>query len=299
MTEESLKDVVSFLTSKECGGRGTGSEQANVSAMFISQKFSSQKLLQPINGTWGHAFPVNAERVHGTGRNIMGLYSGANALKGAKYIIVGAHYDNLGTIDGKIYPGADSNASGVAAMFGVMDMLNKMKDLGRIYTKNILFVAFDGKEANSAGAEYLWSQIEKGSLIDPVTKEPITKDKIYAMVNIDIIGSSQAPLNSGREDFMIMLSGNRFVSQLASANNTNNIGLELAYDYYGSASFTRIFYNKTGDHKVFLDHDIPSVMFTSGITMQTNKETDTADSLNYPVLKKRTWLIFHWLEKML
>ena len=33
------------------------------------------------------------------------------------YVIVGAHYDHLGMLDGKIYPGADANASGV--FFGI------------------------------------------------------------------------------------------------------------------------------------------------------------------------------------
>ena len=27
-----------------------------------------------------------------------------------------AHYDNLGTLNGRFYPGADANASGVAAL---------------------------------------------------------------------------------------------------------------------------------------------------------------------------------------
>lgn len=299
VTEKVLSDVIEFLTSEKCAGRGTGSDGANTAAMFISQKFSDCGLV-PVNGSWSHAFPVNAERVKGTGRNIMGVYVGANAPKNTRYVIVGAHYDNLGVLEGKMYPGADSNASGVAAMFSIIDMLQVMKDLGRTYSKNILFVAFDGKEANSSGAEYLLKQIEKGELMDPTTGQPITKDRIYAMANIDIIGSTLAPLKSGREDFIMMLSGGQFVSQLTSANNQNpDLGLELGFDYYGSKNFTRMFYNRIGDQKVFVDAGIPAVLFTSGITMQINKETDKVETLNLPILKKRTQLIFHWLEKML
>ena len=40
-------------------------------------------------------------------------------------------------------------------------------------------------------------------------------------------------------------------------------------------------------------------MFTSGITMDTNRESDTEDKINYDVLVKRTELIFHWIEQLL
>jgi hypothetical protein len=40
-------------------------------------------------------------------------------------------------------------------------------------------------------------------------------------------------------------------------------------------------------------------MFTSGITMNTNKSRDTVANLNIEVLQKRIYLIYHWLEKML
>ena len=50
---------------------------------------------------------------------------------------------------------------------------------------------------------------------------------------------------------------------------------------------------------MFIDNGIPAVLFTSGITMKTNKTYDNAASLDYPVLRKRILLMFHWIEKML
>ena len=49
----------------------------------------------------------------------------------------------------------------------------------------------------------------------------------------------------------------------------------------------------------FIDNGIPAVLFTSGITMKTNKTYDNAASLDYPVFQKRILLMFHWIEKML
>ena len=48
-----------------------------------------------------------------------------------------------------------------------------------------------------------------------------------------------------------------------------------------------------------MEHGIPAVMFTSGITLLNNKPADTPDSLDYEVLRDRVRLIFYWLNKVL
>ncbi len=60
----------------------------------------------------------------------------------------------------------------------------------------------------------------------------------------------------------------------------------------------RIFYTLS-DQRVFIENGVPAVLFTSGITMNNNKTYDSADTLDYNVLRKRIILIFHWIEKML
>ena len=53
------------------------------------------------------------------------------------------------------------------------------------------------------------------------------------------------------------------------------------------------------DQRWFLERGIPSVMFTSGITMDTNKTTDIVDNLDIQVLNKRVSFIFRWLAELL
>ena len=121
------------------------------------------------------------------------------------------------------------------------------------------------------------------------------------MVNLDQLGGTLAPLTEGNSRYLMMLSeeatGRR--SSLASANKGRGFGLELAYDYYGSKDFTRLFYRRISDQRVFLEHGVPAVMFTSGITLLNNKPQDTPDSLDYDVLHDRIRLIFYWLDKVL
>ena len=144
--------------------------------------------------------------------------------------------------------------------------------------------------------------LENGDLKDPLSGLPVTPDKIYAMANIEQIGSSLAPLDSGRKDYLIALGCNTLPSSdrklLSQCNRFYGTHLELSESYYGSERFTEIFYGLS-DQKNFSSHGIPAVFFTSGITMNTFKTYDTVRTLDTGVLRKRIILIFHWVEKLL
>ena len=47
---------------------------------------------------------------------MVGVVRGGDGTGG--YIVVTAHYDHLGTVNGTVYPGADDNASGTAGVRG-------------------------------------------------------------------------------------------------------------------------------------------------------------------------------------
>lgn len=328
ISSESLRREVEFLSAPSFGGRASGTRGATEAAFWISRHYASIGLM-PFDGSWSRSFRLPAEGgtdgMHGTGgtdgmrgtgggsalknddegcrgavgRNIIGFLPGKNTSGKDKYVIIAAHYDSHGVIDGNLYPGADSNASGVVAMLNLAVMFGKMKELGRDYGKNLIFVATDAKERNSAGAEALMAEIRSGSLRNPSSGEAITMDKIYATVVLDIIGSTLEPIHKGRNDFLIMLSGGQFTFDLTRANEGPGLGLDIATNYYGSQSFTEMFHRRFGDQKVFTQNGLTCAVFTSGITMLTNKTTDTAGTLDYEILRKRIFLIFHWLEKIL
>ena len=122
------------------------------------------------------------------------------------------------------------------------------------------------------------------------------------MVNIDQIGSTMSPLNDGRKDFIIMLGGKSFRNScdnlLSNVNSMYDINMDLGFTYYGSENFTKMFY-RLSDQRVFVDNRIPAILFTSGITMNTNKTWDKVGTLDMDVLQKRIYLMYHWVEKML
>ena len=294
LSQEKIQANVEYLCSEELGGRATGTEGGKKTAAWLEGEFRILGL-KPLGGAWLHGFNTN----DGMARNVVGLIPGSATP--ARYMILMAHFDNLGTLNGTFYPGADANASGVAALLQVAEMITQMNTCRKIYRHGLIVVALDAKEKNQAGAEELWRQISAGKLLDPVSGQPVSASQIDLVINLDQLGSTQAPITEGQDRYLMMLSdessGRR--SSLESANRDAGTGLQLGYDYYGSKDFTRLFFRRISDQRVFLEHNIPAVMFTSGITLLNNKPTDNPASLDYEVLKDRVRLIFRYLDKVL
>lgn len=299
VTESKLRRRVEFLSDTLCAGRATGTRGGSEAAFYISGIFRDAGIM-PFGDSYSMSF--RTADGHRTGHNIAGILHGSKKLVPDSYIIVGAHYDHLGILGGRLYPGADSNASGVAAMTSVAEIFSLMRTLGTVYRANIIFVAFDARELSLNGSEDFWKRIESGTLKDPASGKAIRKEKIKMMINIDQIGSSLSPLSSGREDFMIVLGGRTIPKDdfewLHICNKFYGTALELSDTYYGSDSFTRLFYTLS-DQRVFVEHGIPALLFTSGITLDTNKTYDNSERLNYPVFRRRILLIYQWLDKMM
>lgn len=294
VTESTLMRKVEFLTDSLCEGRAPGSKGSVEASFWIARSLRMNGLL-PIDNSYFQCFTLpKGNAAH----NVIGIIPGDP--QNDQYIVIGAHYDNLGILNGNLYPGADSNASGVSALISFAEMFHSMRKLGKEYKRSVIFVAFDAKSPSLNGSQRLVDMMSAGLLNDPVTGRAITPDRISLMVNIDQIGCSTSTFKSGRKDYLIMLQGNNsyYGSLLQRCNFKYDVNLEIGFDYYNSEDFTDLFYKRVSDQKAFLGKGIKSVMFTSGITMNTNKTFDTSETLDLTVFKKRVWLIFHWLNKL-
>lgn len=289
---------IGFLSDSLCQGRATGTRGNAEAAFWIQRHFAQAGLLK-----FGDSYARRIYAGNGTfGRNIIGMLPGSTHFSRDRYVIVGAHFDHLGILNGKMYPGADANASGTVAMINLAKMLSAMRKIGKTHDSNIIFVAFDGKEVDMVGSKAFWRMIENGQLKDPQTGAVITRRQISLMVNIDQIGSTLSPLRPDRKDFMIMLGTHSLKpvkrELLQACNRMFAIDLDISLTYYGSENFTNMFY-RLSDQRVFVDNGIPAVLFTSGITMNTNKTRDTPQTLDAEIMRKRILLMYHWIEKML
>ena len=261
-----IREDVEYLSSPLLKGRATGSTGAVETTWYVMRRFAAAGLETSVQ---------SFDAGHGVGRNVVGIHCGNPSSK--SFVLVMAHFDGIGSYEGDVYPGADSKASGAAVLLSLADSLAGA-------SANYIFAAVDAHEASLQGAEMLASQ----------------GYKISMAVNLDILGSTLAPPNKYRPDFLIILGGDKFEKQHSKEMDALNAGpqLRLYYDYYRSKAFTDYFYNRASDQAPFIRRNIPAVMFTSGITMNTNKPSDTSDTLDYGVLERRRAFILSWLRTL-
>ncbi|MBO4671478.1 MAG: M28 family peptidase [Bacteroidales bacterium] len=268
--ESELREGVEYLCDSLCGGRGFASRGSVETQAYLSRQLSGLGF-RPVF----QRFAAEVDTIKNGCNVLVEIYASRQYRSRAGTIVVMAHYDGIGTHSGRLFPGADSNASGVAAMLAI---LRHMYVYGS--KNNLVFAFLDGHSASMSGSRALF--------------ESLQDRKITCAVSLDILGASLSPVKEGEPDYLIALGGDKWKKELSDLNS--GLDLHLYYDYYGSPSFTDLFYRRIGDQSVFVEAGVPSLMFTSGITMNTNKETDTPDSLNWPVYRKRAELIMRLLE---
>ncbi|MCU0409575.1 MAG: M20/M25/M40 family metallo-hydrolase, partial [Bacteroidales bacterium] len=108
-------------------------------------------------------------------RNVVAMVEGENP---NEYVAVGAHIDHMGIDNGKIWNGADDNASGTVA---VLTIAKAFAASGVKPKRTVLFCAWTGEEKGLLGSEYF-------TLYPPVGK--ISEYKFY--MNFDMIARDVA-----------------------------------------------------------------------------------------------------------
>ena len=273
--------LMTWLSHDMNHGRATGTRDAARVARYIETHFKQYGLEPFCAGSFYQ--PFLADSASGTvGRNVIGIVP--SAVPSDEYVLITAHYDHLGVLDGNIYNGADDNASGVTVLLNLADMFGTMKKTRTGPDKNIIFAALDAKELNMAGSKHFVNHLIIG------------KDSIICAINIDQIGTVIEPVHEADTSFVIVLGEQTLRRQdrglIDMCNRYYNIGLDIDHTFYGSEKFTDLFY-RLSDQIVFHEAGIPALIFTSGFHRHTYKTTDDPDIISYPVMKKRTLLIFY------
>lgn len=273
------KRMLSFFASEAASGRCSGSLGNAIVGQYVVDVFRECALI-PVNWTYTQSLRHNDSTVV---RNVLGILP--SSIPSDEYVIVSAHYDHLGTIGGRIYAGADDNASGLAAMLSLAKGLSRYRREGGYLGKNIIFVAFDGKELNMCGSEYF------------VKNLPCPKNKILCDVNIDMLGTDLVP--PGKEKEYIFEIGEEtlphaYRGRLSTICFSSAYKMDLDQSFYGSRDFRKMFYSMS-DQISFQKAGIPAVVFSSAFHHHTYKVTDTVEIINFPLLYKRTMLIFRFI----
>jgi hypothetical protein len=154
---DELMRVTRTLSAPGMEGRRTGSPGGIAARRFIRDAFeridlspAGKDFLQPFSfehsSVTGFVLPGRPwKTTYSDAANVIGIQPGSEP--GARTIVVSAHYDHVGIRDGILYPGADDNASGVAALLAVARYVHVHPLKHRV-----VFAAFDAEELGLEGA---------------------------------------------------------------------------------------------------------------------------------------------------
>lgn len=198
------------------------------------------------------------ELAEGEGRNVIGLLPATTAGQ-AEVVVIGAHYDHLsfsgsGARDSGpgVRPGADDNASGVAAMILVARALAAVEHRNRTY----VFIAFDGEEYGFNGSRHY------------VRHPTVPLERTQVMINIDQVGR----LRRGKLTVFGSTADEPFRSALRGAGSP---GGELAVRGVPVTSKSR-----WSDQAAFAKAGLATLFFFTGLHGDYHTMGDTMDKLN-------------------
>ena len=282
VTEAQMRSDVEYLAHELTAGRASGTPGKTLAERYIVDEFRGMGLV-PWNWNYTQSFLYRDSIAV---RNVIGLLPALHETD--EYIVIGAHYDHLGKLGHTVYPGADDNASGVAALLSVARMFAAMRADGKGPRKNLLFVAFDGKELDMAGSRHFVRTLR------------IPKSRITAMVNLDMLGTDLVPPHKD-PDYLFALGEETlpacYRGSLSYLCSRAFHRLDLDLTFYGSPAFAKMMY-RTSDQHPFAQAGIPAVLFTSAFHDHTYKKTDTPAIINYPLLRKRAIVIFDFINRL-
>ena len=217
---------------------------------------------------------ANQETAPHASWNVAGLLPGTDPKLRDQTILVTSHYDHLGVQNGKLYAGANDNASGVAAMLEVARLAAK-----RPLARSVLFVSFGSEEQLMLGSYHY--------VAHPLRPLATT----VAVLNLDMIGRNEehTPESLGAYEVtaasskQLNLVGAVFSPDLEGvfAKEAAASGLALSTKFDRNSSMRTLF---RCDHLPFLQKSIPAVWLFGGFHPGYHEPIDTVDRLDFEKL---------------
>lgn len=271
-----MKEDVVAMADDAMGGRQTGTQGELMAAAYIEGRMKDIGLApKGVAGTYTQTFTFKKsqnphDQAEFTSLTQDGAVTGTNVIgyidnKAENTVVIGAHYDHLGTGgEGSLYRedtvsihnGADDNASGVAIM---LQLASEILSLEQPLTTNYLFIAFSGEEMGLLGSNYF------------VKNPTIDTKKVSYMINMDMVGR----LNEENTLAVHGVGTSPRFKQVLFANNDQGLNISEHDSGVGPS-----------DHTSFYLADIPVLHFFTGQHSDYHKPSDDAEKLNYEGMEK-------------
>ena len=231
---------------------------------FFPEADPAESELLPIDAAVQADCKLSIERDSIDVPNVIGWYPGSDESVRHEHICIGAHLDHLGVQRGELYPGADDNGSGSAAIIQVARAIHANPVKPR---RSVLFIAFCAEERGLLGSRHYARNPTK----------PL--DDMICMLNIDMIGRDEElpnePADQNRNTIHLVgsqLESTSFHQLVLDMNR--HVGFVFEYDEEKTVAFR-------SDQASFAEKGIPVSFLFGGFNPYYHKTTDTMDGINF------------------
>ena len=251
-----LAATVTHLSQPDFKGRGLGSAGLEAATAWVEHQFASMKLgpNDPAGYRqrwfWRGGEPERSMEL----TNLVGVLPGTDPKLAP--VLVTAHLDHLGEgwpdvrtgNEGRIHPGADDNASGVAVLLELARSMASEPQRAR----TTIFAVVTGEEAGRVGSNHLLDQM-------PENERP------YACVNLDTVGR--------------LGGGELFVLNTDSAREWRFIFMGVGYTTGAPVKIVPEPLDSS-DQMSCIEKGVPAIQLFTGPTPDYHRPSDTADAID-------------------
>ncbi|HEY2435431.1 MAG TPA: M28 family peptidase [Vicinamibacterales bacterium] len=234
-----------------------------------------------LSATLSPALVAEPLRIH----NVLGVVEGRDSRHRHELVVVGAHLDHDGVDDaGRIYHGADDNASGTAAVMAGAAAFAQAAAHGERPARAVLFALWNGEEKGELGAEAFVEAGRPGR-------------RVIANINLDMVGRHEEvpdpddwrftgfpKIDAASSTNTLHVLGYSYTPELAADVRQANgaVGLSLKEDYdVGAQDLLH-----RSDQWPFLRHGIPAVYFTTGLHPDYHTPSDEPARIDFGKLER-------------
>lgn len=284
---QNMQRDIEWLADPAREGRGPGTAGLAAAADYVAEAFKQAKLkpvVEPVAtgagtgadagaaagasaGAAGYvqpfAFTPPGARVPIELRNIIGVLPGTDPRFAGEAVLVTAHYDHLGRSGpgvrmsevGRVHPGADDNASGVAVM---LELARAAAGTG--FPRTVVFVAFSGEESGLQGSKHFVANAV-----------PVPVSGIRSVLNLDTVGR----LRDGELSALATDTASEWQQVFRGIGFSTGIAVR---NIPGAG--------QSSDQQSFIEKGIPAVQLFTGAHLDYHRPSDTADRIDLDGLVK-------------
>ncbi len=212
--------------------------------------------------------------------NVLAFIEGSDATLKNEIVVISAHYDHIGIINGEINNGADDDGSGTVSAMEIGEAFIQAKKDGNGPKRSILILHVSGEEKGLFGSEYY-------------TRHPVYPlNNTVCDLNIDMIGRVDEA-HKDNEKYVYLIGSDRLsmdLHNLSEAVNKQTSNLILDYTFNAEDDPNQFYYRS--DHYNFAKNNIPVIFYFSGVHEDYHKPGDDPEKILYDKMCSIAQLVF-------